>query len=132
MNTTPGTMMDQHRRGLAPNKRKDREFQKPSKFIKPSHHHRAAAPTETTIKPAPKNQLLAGYMAYEFLSKGTLFGQPWDQIRPEAKPVDEPSRVRQVERHERYVEVSGLLKTDSGVQIPGVFNPTQLTRVLQL
>lgn len=130
MNTTTGTMMDQHRRGLAPNKRKDREFQKPSKFIKPSHH-RAAAPTETN-KPAPKNQLLAGYMAYEFLSKGTLFGKPWDQIRPEAKPVDEPSRVRQVERHERYVEVSGLLKTDSGIQIPGVFNPTQLARVLQL
>nr|XP_017233331.1 PREDICTED: uncharacterized protein LOC108207391 [Daucus carota subsp. sativus] len=131
MNTS--TMMNQHHRGVPPNKRKDREYQKPSKFIKPSPHQRATANTVSNNKKessaaASTNQLVAGYMAHEFLSKGTLLGQPWQQI---AKPgwSAEPNKMR---RHEKYVEIAGLLKRDGGVQIPGVFNPTQVNPFSQL
>ncbi|KAK1356668.1 Embryo sac development arrest 6 [Heracleum sosnowskyi] len=120
MNTS--TMMNQHHRGVAPNKRKDREYQKPSKFIKPSQHQRATANAVTNNKQqssAANNKVLAGYMAYEFLSKGTLLGQEL------AKPI-------KMKRHEKYVEIVGVLKRDGGVQIPGVVNPTQLNPFSQL
>lgn len=117
-------MMNQHHRGVAPNKRKDREYQKPSKFIKPSQHERATAKAVSNKQnsSASNNQLLAGYMAYEFLSKGTLLGQPWQQLA-------KPSKMK---RHEKYVEVTGLFKRDGGVQIPGVINPTQINPFSQL
>ncbi|XP_058208060.1 uncharacterized protein LOC131321059 [Rhododendron vialii] len=99
-------------------------------------------------EPASRNQLLAGYLAHEFLTKGTLFGQPWDPARAEAVPVSADSRrlklsgqkfkaemssraEPQVERNQRYVEVADLLKTD-GAHFPGIVNPTQLARSLQL
>lgn len=145
MNTT---MMNHPCRGSTPNKRKDRDFLKPSRFVKPSFH-RAAAKTQTTSKgsePASKNQLLAGYLAYEFLNKGTLFGQAWEPARAEAKPVsEEPRKLKEkrsegepnegqgqlVERNERYVEVADLLK-GGRVHLPGIVNPTQLAGFLQL
>lgn len=122
MNTS--TMMNQHHRGAAPNKRKDREYQKPSKFIKPSQHQRATANAVSNKQEssAANNQLLAGYMAYEFLSKGTLLGQPWQKLT-KPRELAEPIKMK---AHEKYVEVVGLLKRDGGVQIPGVVNPTQV------
>lgn len=131
-------------RGSTPNKRKDRDFLKPSRFVKPSFH-RAAARTQTTSKgyePASKNQILAGYLAYEFLNKGTLFGQAWEPDRAEAKPVsEEPTKLKEKssegepsdggQRNERYVEVADLLK-EGGVHLPGIINPTQLAGFLQL
>jgi hypothetical protein len=105
-------------------------------------------PGSQALAPAPdsRNQLLAGYLAHEFLTKGTLFGQPWDPARAEAFPVSADSRrlklkaemgsraEPQVEKNQfnqRYVEVADLLKTN-GAYLSGIVNPTQLARSLQL
>ncbi|KAH7862801.1 hypothetical protein Vadar_009783 [Vaccinium darrowii] len=108
---------------------------------------RLSIPRPGSPAPAPapdsRNQLLAGYLAHEFLTKGTLFGQPWDPARAEAVPVSADSRrlklkaemgsraEPQVEKNQRYVEVADLLKTN-GAHLPGIVNPTQLARSLQL
>lgn len=78
------------------NKRKEREgfdgVKQPSitKLPKPK-------PTTTfqsgSKDPASSNQLLAGYLAHEFLTQGTLFGQPWDPARAEAVPVSVSSTL---------------------------------------
>ena len=84
------------------------------------------------------NRLLAGYMAHEFLTKGTLLGQKWDPARAEALPVSkpgpskrtevEPSRIaKKPNCDERYGDVARLLKED-GATVPGIVNPTQLAR----
>lgn len=82
-------------------------------------------PREPSSAAAPPagNRLLAGYLAHEFLTSGTLFGQVWDPSRS-AQPVrkSEPAVV--------YADVAVLLKGD-GAHIPGVVNPTQLARWLQ-
>ncbi|KAL8089130.1 hypothetical protein AgCh_038780 [Apium graveolens] len=119
MNTS--NIMKQHQRGVAPNKRKDREYQKPPKFIKPSQHERATTKIvgNKQESSASNNQLLAGYMAYEFLSKGTLLGQ---QLANSKRLVD-PNKVKM---YKKYVEITGLFKRDGGVQIPDVVNPTQI------
>ncbi|XP_041006490.1 uncharacterized protein LOC121251193 [Juglans microcarpa x Juglans regia] len=148
MNTK--TMRLPPRRVLTPNaldrKRKERdgfdEF-KPSttttnKLFKPD------APEEEPIS-FNRNRLLAGYLAHEYLTRGTLLGRPWDPVQDEAVPVsnggtsnengedeERPRRGRrQVEDYERYVEVVNLLKTD-GAHVPGIVNPTQLASFLQL
>lgn len=72
-------------------------------------------------------QLLAGYLAHEFLTKGTLLGQPWCRSGEDEAEAEPP----QYEKLERYVEVADLLKTD-GAQLAGIVNPTQLARFLQL
>ncbi|KAK4405911.1 hypothetical protein Sango_0597600 [Sesamum angolense] len=98
--------------------------------------------------PLSSNRLLAGYMAYEFLSKGTLFGQKFDPARAEAVPVNaaDSKRNRQSQsqvqpsaeaepsvksKPQNYAEVANLLKSD-GAHIPGVVNPTQLARWIQM
>ncbi|XP_051127908.1 uncharacterized protein LOC127249236 [Andrographis paniculata] len=108
--------------------------------------------------PLSSNRLLAGYMAHEFLNKGTLFGQKFDPARAEAVPVSsaDPKRSKQSQSQAQmyteaeptgkpkpkpnpnpnptpngYAEVAHLLKSD-GAHIPGVVNPTQLGRWLQL
>ncbi|KAI0499621.1 hypothetical protein KFK09_017827 [Dendrobium nobile] len=83
------------------------------------------------------NQLLAGYLAHEFLTKGTLFGKQWPPLEPtggsatsaQPGPVEE-DRARSTGTAKAYDEVAYLLKMD-GVHIPGVVNPTQLGRWLQ-
>lgn len=95
-------------------------------------------------QPVLSNRLLAGYMAYEFLTKGTLFGQKFDPGRAEAVPVvaAEPKRGRLSQpgkeaepsgkpKPQSYAEVANLMKSD-GVHIPGVVNPTQLARWIQM
>ncbi|XP_057963806.1 uncharacterized protein LOC131154966 [Malania oleifera] len=126
----------------APNKRKEREAiggfkPSPAKSLRPP----AAQPcSPKPVQPSSANQLLAGYLAHEYLTKGTLFGQRWDPVGPEATRVAElrkaePSRSKEaepgVEQHDRYVEVASLLKSD-GAHLPGIVNPTQLARFLHV
>ncbi|KNA24136.1 hypothetical protein SOVF_018670 [Spinacia oleracea] len=90
--------------------------------------------------PASSNRLLAGYMAHEFLSKGTLFGQKFDPARAEAVPVSAAELKRRpvqtgfetgFKPNRSYADVAQLLKGD-GAHIPGIVNPTQLTRWIQM
>ncbi|XP_028765518.1 uncharacterized protein LOC114723504 [Neltuma alba] len=130
----------------APNKRKDRDESfdppKPSssvlaKMLKPDHK-----PRPGSEPPASSNQLLAGYLAHEFLTRGTLFGQPWDPpYRAEGGPTEKlkgqvtgsegEEAKAPPEKRERYIEVADLLK-EEGPHLPGIVNPTQLGRFLQL
>lgn len=86
--------------------------------------------------PVQSNRLLAGYMAYEFLTRGTLFGQKFDPARAEAVPLaaKKPGSERLPEPakpNRSYAEVAQLLKTD-GAHIPGIVNPTQLAKWIQM
>lgn len=103
-------------------------------------------------KPIPSNRLLAGYLAHEFLTKGTLLGQKFDhrnlnrtetdfdsvvgsaeqqrqsQFYSGAKASDEElGRAGVRKEHETYGEVTNIVKTD-GTHIKGIVNPTQLSR----
>ncbi|KAL0366881.1 UNVERIFIED_CONTAM: hypothetical protein Sradi_3578200 [Sesamum radiatum] len=103
-------------------------------------------------QPPSSNRLLAGYMAYEFLTKGTLFGQKFDPARAGAVPVSsaESKRSRLSLSHSHshsqpctegepngkskpqgYAEVAQLLRSE-GAHIPGVVNPTQLARWIHM
>ncbi|GAB4850868.1 hypothetical protein Ancab_030169 [Ancistrocladus abbreviatus] len=58
-----------------------------------------SAPNTTSSKPVEpisSNRLLAGYMAYEFLTKGTLLGQKFDPARAEAVPVSVPEQKKKL------------------------------------
>lgn len=114
----------------------------PRPFVRPAP---APAPAQAAGKAKPAGEksdgrLLAGYMAHEFLTKGTLFGQRFDPARLEAapasgkpaepkraKPEAEPSVDAKEEGHASYADVAGILKSD-GAHIPGIVNPTQLAR----
>ncbi|KAG8370450.1 hypothetical protein BUALT_Bualt14G0118200 [Buddleja alternifolia] len=100
---------------------------------------------EPQPQPLSNNRLLAGYLANEFLTKGTLFGQKFDPARAEALPVS-PAELKRNRSHvqpsseaepsgkskpQSYAEVANLLKGD-GAHIPGVVNPTQLARWIQM
>lgn len=80
-------------------------------------------------KMTSSNKLLAGYMAYEFLTKGTMLGKKIDGAK-----VD----VERTSGNERYKEITNLLmmKNENGgvesVRIPGIVNPTQLARWIQM
>ena len=164
MNTK--TMRLPPRRVLTPssttsNKRKERDgpFDRPkpipaptsTKLLKPdkptSRLGSEPITSKTTCRkgsePMPSNQLLAGYLAHEFLTKGSLLGEPW--VPPRGKSKDEedggeeggeateaPCRRPEMKmERERYVEVTGLLKS-GGTHLRGVVNPTQLARFLHL
>ncbi|GAV69253.1 hypothetical protein CFOL_v3_12754 [Cephalotus follicularis] len=91
------------------------------------------------VEPKSSNRLLAGYMAFEFLTKGTLFGEKFDPARAEAvplsggskktKPEGEPKLKK--EQSQGYAEVASILKSD-GTHIPGIVNPTELARWIQM
>ncbi|XP_059632326.1 actin cytoskeleton-regulatory complex protein pan1-like [Cornus florida] len=108
----------------------------------------AATMSSKSAEPVLSNRLLAGYMAHEFLTKGTLFGQKWDPVRAEAVPVSsssaelkrtkpsqsseaEPSGKMKQQQQQSYAEVASLLMRD-GAHIPGIVNPTQLARWIQM
>ncbi|XP_062080067.1 uncharacterized protein LOC133784809 [Humulus lupulus] len=95
---------------------------------------------------ASSSHLLAGYLAHEFLTKGTLFGQPWEAARAETavdlapKPAEEEKKLQaepregaepRLEKFRRYVALADLIRGD-GAHLPGIVNPTQLARFLQL
>ncbi|KAI3459532.1 hypothetical protein Pfo_016195 [Paulownia fortunei] len=147
------------RRVLTPGesrKRKEMEAFHPSTSSKPlvpptavsravSGKSQATTPSKgSEQKPLSSNRLLAGYMAYEFLTKGTLLGQKFDPARSEAVPVNsaeskrnkhsQPSKEAEPigkSKPQSYAEVANLLRSD-GVHIPGVVNPTQLARWIQM
>ncbi|KAI5348133.1 PREDICTED: embryo sac development arrest [Prunus dulcis] len=141
-----------HSRRIVPpgasRKRKERQANASSNgFKQPAP--KAPTPSQTTAPTLSSNRLLAGYMAYEYLTKGTLFGQKFDPARAEAVPLmsssAEPRRGKPVEAgkvgagsgsgvgaaQERYAEVASMLKTD-GAHIPGIVNPTQLAKWIQM
>ncbi|KAL5215630.1 hypothetical protein ABZP36_007031 [Zizania latifolia] len=113
---------------VALGKRKERELlaQGPAK----------AEPGKTA--PAPGNKLLAGQLAHEFLARGTLRGRPVEPSRSSSPALASPGAVepepepeREPDPKRRYAEVSWLLMA-SGARVPGVVNPTQLGRWLQI
>ncbi|XAR48947.1 hypothetical protein NMG60_11031942 [Bertholletia excelsa] len=110
----------------------------------------AATPSARSkpAEPLSRDRLLAGYMAHEFLAKGTLFGQPLDSARPNgsAEPrksmpaqnrsleAEPGGKVKQQHEHlhgRSYAEVAILLKED-GAHVPGILNPTQLARWIKM
>ncbi|KAL2921292.1 Ceramide glucosyltransferase 3 [Bienertia sinuspersici] len=97
-------------------------------------------PGLNSSNPVSSNRLLAGYMAHEFLTKGTLFGQKFDPARAEALPVSAAEQKRKptqtgfepgLKPNRSYADVAQLLKGD-GAHIPGIVNPTQLARWIQM
>ncbi|KAJ4834122.1 hypothetical protein Tsubulata_012604 [Turnera subulata] len=142
----------------ASRKRKETESfysTKPSSAPTTAHYYYPPAPRaeNKSAASAPSNRLLAGYMAYEFLTRGTLFGERFDPARVKAVPVSELKRGKLVGEEAElggggggggggssssscnkavkgYAEVAGILKAD-GVHIPGIVNPTELARWLQ-
>jgi hypothetical protein len=91
----------------------------PAKLAQPAQ---AAKPVELH-----NNKLLAGYLAHEFLTKGTLLGKRFEPGKMNVDPVQQSASSKP---GNSYDVVSYLLKAD-GVHIPGVFNPTQLRGWLQ-
>ncbi|XP_075476918.1 uncharacterized protein LOC142518121 [Primulina tabacum] len=132
----------------ASRKRKEMESHHGSTSLKTLVQQTAVSPVATSFKgaeqkPLPSNRLLAGYMAHEFLTKGTLLGEKFDPARAEAFPLSKNKQVQnraepateaetrgQTKPH-GYAEVASLLKSD-GVHIPGIVNPTQLGRWIQM
>ncbi|KAF8388255.1 hypothetical protein HHK36_026921 [Tetracentron sinense] len=138
-------MWNQPRRDLTLQASRKRKLWDGFDAVKPSK-----AQTTTTSKadkPDSCNRLLAGYLAHEFLSHGTLFGQRWDPAPAEAVPVSAESKrgiqnlfakaeptsraAPPLVKHQSYAEVASLLKTE-GAHIQGVVNPTQLARWIQM
>ncbi|KAI3738904.1 hypothetical protein L2E82_29164 [Cichorium intybus] len=80
------------------------------------------------------NKLLAGYMAYEFLTKGTLLGQKFDGARADTAARGKRQTETEANGNETYKEITSLLmmKNDGGARIPGIVNPTQLARWIQM
>ncbi|KAB2625682.1 hypothetical protein D8674_017342 [Pyrus ussuriensis x Pyrus communis] len=111
----------------------------PSKSSAPKASSKSSAPkasSKTTSSAPSSNRLLAGYMAYEYLTKGTLFGQKLDPAGEEAvplagKPIESGQGAGTGAAQESYSEVASLLKTD-GAHIPGIVNPTQLAKWIQM
>ncbi|VVA98574.1 unnamed protein product [Arabis nemorensis] len=108
-----------------------------------NHHARPDASRkrkETTesdfglANPATSNWLLAGYMAHEFLTCGTMLGRKlypgWAEVGP---LVSSPQQHRETkeEAHQNYSDVASMFKTD-GTHVPGVVNPTQLAHWIQM
>ncbi|XP_043693813.1 uncharacterized protein LOC122644244 [Telopea speciosissima] len=109
--------------------------------------------------PSSSNRILAGYMAHEFLTQGTLLGQKWDPVTAssssaveadgsndeEGETKEKVGNAKDVENegaeltvpakkstaHQGYAAVANLMKAD-GTHIPGIVNPTQLSRWLQI
>ncbi|KAL6903515.1 hypothetical protein ACP4OV_004328 [Aristida adscensionis] len=117
----------------------------------------APAPSPAPARGANDNKLLAGQLAHEFLTHGTLLGRrveprgsgPAKAPAPSPAPIPAPAPApapaqapapapaqRAAARDgpdskRRYAEVSWLLMA-SGAHIPGVVNPTQLGRWLNI
>ncbi|XVF62821.1 hypothetical protein PTKIN_Ptkin09bG0039300 [Pterospermum kingtungense] len=137
-------MSHQQRRILTPGISRKRKEREPFYSFKPSIPVQSSVYTSPKPQPSPNcsNRLLAGYMAHEFLTRGTLFGQKFDPARAEAipiigsfpeprKPVKQETEPNLKKESQSYAEVAGILK-DEGAHIPGIVNPTQLARWIQM
>ncbi|KAE8698244.1 hypothetical protein F3Y22_tig00110600pilonHSYRG00053 [Hibiscus syriacus] len=118
-------------------KRKERE---------PFYSFKPSIPVQSSVYSGPKytsspncsNQLLAGYMAHEFLTKGTLLGQQFVPAGSEAsmpgprKPVQQETGPKDLNKESQsYADVARILKED-GTHITGLVNPTQLARWIKM
>ncbi|KAJ7979824.1 putative Embryo sac development arrest 6 [Quillaja saponaria] len=115
---------------------------------KPSTPPPASLATTKENEPISSNRLLAGYMAYEFLIRGSIFGEKFNpalaeavslasspvqsrRMKPKVKAaVTEPSLMKEHHSHS-YANVASILK-GGGAHIPGIVNPTQLSRWFQM
>ncbi|KAL5702374.1 hypothetical protein ACHQM5_027600 [Ranunculus cassubicifolius] len=93
-----------------------RKLQKPSQKQKQGDHE---------DNNNSNNRLLAGYLASEFLTQGTIFGHPVGA--PQAAPFSiDVNRSESLPVNRKcYDEVMNLLKSE-GTQVPGIVNPSQL------
>ena len=135
-------------------KRKDRESIFPAKRSPlapappPSRRATVAASTAITTSKgmevtSSNNKLLAGYMAHEFLTKGTLLGQKFDNsVKNQNQNQNQNQSAIELEtekwrkgKESSYKEITSLMmmKSDGGgIHIPGIVNPTQLDRWIQM
>ena len=131
-------MSDHPRRILTPGisrKRKEREV---FYSFKPSS---AVTGPKSPCSPDCSNQLLAGYLAHEFLTRGTLLGQKLDPVGAEMIPIigssteprkpDKQETEQNLKEKQSYDEVASILKND-GTHVPGIVNPTQLAKWIQM
>ncbi|KAI4303972.1 hypothetical protein MLD38_039547 [Melastoma candidum] len=72
--------------------------------------------------PSSDNKILAGYLAYEFLRKGSILGERFGSAVKQQEEEEERRSLK---------EVASILKVD-GVHIPGIFNPSQLSRWIRM
>ncbi|CAH8361431.1 unnamed protein product [Eruca vesicaria subsp. sativa] len=88
-------------------------------------------PRATT--PATPNWLLAGYLAHEFLTCGTMLGRKlcagWAEVGPLNSPSPQHREVKKA--RQSYSDVASVFKTE-GTHVPGVVNPTQLAKWIQM
>ncbi|CAL1355979.1 unnamed protein product [Linum trigynum] len=105
------------------------------------------APPSPTPSPSSNNGLLAGYLAYEFLTRGTILGEKFDPAksteaadsrrirRGGAKPAAAEEGMKEKKKKEdeerSYAEVASILKTERA-HVPGIVNPTQLARWIRM
>ncbi|KAI4342657.1 hypothetical protein MLD38_027253 [Melastoma candidum] len=89
-----------------------------------SNHGGCKRAGDAEAKPSSDNKILAGYLAYEFLRKGTILGERFGSVAHHHQKEEEEER-RSLE------EVASILKVD-GVHIPGIFNPSQLARWIRM
>ncbi|KAK8623809.1 hypothetical protein V6N13_065172 [Hibiscus sabdariffa] len=134
--------MSQPRRILTPGISRKRKEREPFYSFKPSIPVQSSVFTnQKSPPPSPNcsNRVLAGYMAHEFLTKGTLLGQKFEPAQAELVPVTGPlADSREVradtepkEGSRSYAEVASILK-DGGAHIPGIVNPAQLARWVRM
>ncbi|KAF8104445.1 hypothetical protein N665_0172s0075 [Sinapis alba] len=92
----------------------------------------AAPATTRAAEQGGSNQLLAGYLAHEYLSKGTLFGEQWNPARSKSIAEGRKNDREQSDcKRRRYEEVADILRAE-GAFMPGIVNPSQLARSLKL
>ncbi|KAK4744584.1 hypothetical protein SAY87_010896 [Trapa incisa] len=94
------------------------------------------APAEASSHPEFDNRILASYMAYEFLTRGTLLGQKLNNGRTEADRVSLPgpsseTHTNEIKESRSYTELACILKME-GVHIPMIINPTELAGWIQM
>ncbi|CAA6655313.1 unnamed protein product [Spirodela intermedia] len=112
-------------------KRKERDVAAEFRRVHLTTRHEPPPPAQKSPAAAGGggNRLLAGYLAHEFLTLGTLFGQRWDPpaaVKPPAPPLRAVGKSG-APRPRRGVPFEG-----GGAHIPGIVNPTQLARWLQM
>jgi hypothetical protein len=96
-------------------------------------------------EPVSPNMLLAGYLAYEFLSKGALMGKPFVSSEGQTKEEENsdggeegeateasPSQRPEMKtKMEMYVGVMEMLMGGE-IHLQGVVNPTQIACLLDM
>ncbi|CAN6240121.1 unnamed protein product [Urochloa humidicola] len=122
---------------LGKRKERERELQAAQAQAQPLVPASEAEPVKSAPAAVAGNKLLAGHLAHEFLAHGTLLGRRIEPSRAgpapfsAQAPAPAPKAQAEPDPKRRYTEVAWLLMT-SGAHIPGVVNPTQLGRWLQI